>query len=201
MSVADFETLRRHFADSACPVLHADCPGHRAAAVLLLVCPGERELEIVLTRRSGHLPHHAGQISLPGGSRDPEDESLVHTALREAWEEIGLDAGAVDVLGCLPAAHLPSGFCVTPVVALSEHPPALRPDPAEVEEIFSLPLSLVLDRDLYRRGSRLRNGINRKFYYFDFEGYYIWGATAGILHSLAHAMGQGYEEAGLERSQ
>lgn len=159
----------------------------KEAAVLVLVLPGEMGPEIVLTRRSDELPRHAGQICLPGGRRHRE-ENLLLTALREAEEEIGLAPEGVEVLGPLPIYHLPSGWCVTPVVAICERPSVLRPCPREVEEIFTIPLERILDPGLYLRGSRTINNIKRDFYYFDFNGYYVWGATAAILQSLGTAL-------------
>lgn len=157
----------------------------RQAAVLILIYPGKTELELILTRRSEHLPHHAGQISLPGGSVEAEDKNTTHTALREAEEEIGLKSAKVDVLGTMNQLILPSGFAVTPVVGVIEKAQQLQADPGEVQEIFSIPLSLVLDNRLYQQDSYIRNGIKRKFYYFDYKEYYVWGATAGILRELA----------------
>ena len=158
---------------------------HKTAAVLILIYPGRKGLETILTRRSGQLPNHAGQISFPGGRLEPDDANLVQTALREAHEEIGLDIRQVEVIGCLQSVHLPSKFHVTPVVGLMEQKPSLTPEPGEVEEIFSIPLAVVLDIGLYQQGSNITNGIKKEFYYFDYNEYYIWGATAYMLRSLA----------------
>lgn len=163
-----------------------DQSGYRAAAVLILLNQSpEGDLQLILTRRSDHLKNHAGQISLPGGSLDKRDKSLIHTALREAEEEIGIDASVVEVLGELDMAYLPSGFCVTPVVGYIKLLPELRPDPSEVDEIFHIPLGFVLNTAIYKTRNIVRDGIKREFYYFDYKEYYVWGATAGILRSFA----------------
>lgn len=165
-------------------------PGLRQAAVLVLFHQEPGEARVLLTRRSVHLPTHAGQISFPGGSVDPGDDSVSATALREAHEEVGLPPHVVDVAGAMPAVELPSGYTVTPVLGFCEALPALSPDPAEVAEIFSLPVAYLLKEGLFQRGTRTRNNIKREFYYFDFKEYYIWGSTASMLHALAQRLKQ-----------
>lgn len=183
----DLAGLRARF--SPCPesAEAPHCENLRAAAVLVLAIPAHGGPEIVLTRRSDTLPRHAGQVCLPGGRRQGE-ESLLFTALREAEEEIGVPPEAVEVLGALPARHLPSGWCVRPLLGVCEPRPLLRPCPREVVEIFAIPLQLVLDPGFYQRGSRMINNMKREFHYFDFEGHYVWGATAAILRSLAFSL-------------
>jgi 8-oxo-dGTP pyrophosphatase MutT (NUDIX family) len=149
----------------------------------------------VLTRRSEQLSRHAGQISLPGG-RVHHEESVEETALREAAEEVGLDPGEVAVLGILPLIHVPtSAFDVTPVVGWMNSRPQWRPDPREVAEVIECPAELALDPASYKTGSMVRDGISREFWYFDFDGHHVWGATARVLRSLALLL------AGLEDAQ
>ena len=162
--------------------------GHRLAAVLMLVYPGATEPHIILTRRTEHLPTHAGQISFPGGSIDPRDPDPVHTALREAYEEIALVRDNVEVLGILDVTVLPSGFAVAPVLAITDSAPELVANPDEVEEIFSLPLSLAANLDAYGRDFLERDGQRREFWTLQFGDYYIWGATARMLRELAHLL-------------
>lgn len=180
--------LQRYLMEPTSSLEEAAPPGSRAAAVLIPLCRDSGGLSCILTRRSEGLPTHAGQISFPGGTREKDDISLLHTALRETEEEIGLSASALQVLGQLPALTLPSGFHVTPFVALCDPLPALRPEPAEVAEIFTLPLSLLLHSGTFQHGSRHINNIKRDFYYIDFKDYYIWGATAAMLRELARCM-------------
>lgn len=184
---AGLERLRAQLIDPASGLEEAVPAGNRAAAVLILLCRDAGELCCVLTKRSEGLPNHAGQVSFPGGTRETQDISLLHTALRETEEEIGLRADALEVLGQLPALTLPSGFHVTPFVALSDPLPPLYPSPAEVAEVFTLPLSLLHDA-AFRQGTRYINNIKRDFYYLDFEDYYIWGATAAMLRDMARCM-------------
>jgi 8-oxo-dGTP pyrophosphatase MutT (NUDIX family) len=166
---------------------------HRLAAVLILVYPGQDEPHVVLTRRTSHLSNHAGQISFPGGSVDADDLDPVHTALREAREEIALDDRTVDVLGILDITVLPSGFAVAPVLAVMDAQPVLQANPHEVEEIFSIPLSMISDLSRYGRDSLERDGQRREFFYLYYGDYYIWGATARILRALAELLQDGSE--------
>lgn len=161
-------------------------PASLQAAVLVLLCPGTMEPVTILTRRSEHLPQHAGQISFPGGRVHHSDLSLEATALREAIEETGLDPAGVVVLGRLPVTVVPSsGFAITPIVAWADARPQWRPDPREVAELIECPLALALDPASYKTGSMVRDGINREFWYVEFDGHHVWGATARILRSLA----------------
>lgn len=164
---------------------------HRLASVLILAYPSELESHIVLTRRTQHLPTHAGQISFPGGSIEADDRDPVHTALREAREEINLNDNEIDILGILEVTLLPSGFAVAPVLAVSDRQPVLQPNPDEVDEIFSIPISIVSDLSLYREDSLERDGIRRQFYYLNYGDYYIWGATAKMLRNLARLLQDG----------
>jgi 8-oxo-dGTP pyrophosphatase MutT (NUDIX family) len=157
---------------------------HKLAAVLILVYQGCSEPEIILTRRSAFLPIHAGQISFPGGNVSTKDKSPVETALREAEEEIALIRELVEILGILDTTVIPSGFAVAPVLGVVDELPTLQPNPREVDEIFSLPLSLACDLNRYRTDFLVRDGKKRKFYVLDYEGYYIWGATAKMLRTL-----------------
>ncbi len=160
----------------------------RAAAVLIAIVAGPDEAAVLLTRRTDHLQHHAGQVSFPGGGTDSEDADEVATALREAREEIGLDPATVEVLGVLPAFYIPTGFRVTPVLGWLPQLPRLRADPDEVAEIFLLPVRLALDPAAWRRERIERAGVVRTVWVMDFEGRRIWGATAGILLWLAQAL-------------
>lgn len=164
---------------------------HRLAAVLILIFQGQLEPEIILTRRSDHLPTHAGQISFPGGNINQEDDGPVETALREAREEIALVSDPVEILGVLDVTLLPSGFAVAPVLGITDKLPELTPNPGEVDEIFSIPLSLVCDLDQYRKDVFEKDGSVREFYVLDYKDYYIWGATAKMLRTLAKLLIQG----------
>lgn len=140
---------------------------------------------LVMTVRSSSLRNHAGQIALPGGKVDPGDADETAAALREAHEEVGLDPAQVQVLGALPAHRTVTNYAMTPVLGLiqgSFHP---RPEALEVQEVFMVPFSHIADLSNYRVEKRLWRGGWRSYYVVPWGPYYIWGATARVLHSLA----------------
>lgn len=159
----------------------------RKASVLIPVTRPEKNKpsEIVLTVRSENLRSHAGQISLPGGTREDHDLDDEATALRESEEEIGLKPDGVEVLGKLGDMALPSGFQITPIIGLIEPNLIFTPCPHEVADIFHAPLDLVLDLDAYQSSFVTYSDIPRKILELHFEDYRIWGATAAILYHLA----------------
>ena len=157
----------------------------RAAAVLVPVWLRPEGAGLILTKRSSRLKHHPGQIAFPGGKVDANDFGPMAAALREAQEEIGLDPARVTVLGALPVHETVTGFAVTPFVGLIEGPFAALPEAGEVEEVFTVPLSHVLDRSRYSIEGRRWMGEWRRFYAVPYGPYYIWGATARIMRGLA----------------
>ena len=154
------------------------------AAVLVPLVQRETGLTVLLTQRTAHLRDHPGQISFPGGRCEESDASAVETALREAQEEVGLDPGQVEVLGLLPEYRTGTGFSITPVVSLVRPPLNLKLDDFEVAEAFETPLSFLLDPANHQRHKIEYQGTQREYYAMPWEGYYIWGATAGMLVSL-----------------
>jgi 8-oxo-dGTP pyrophosphatase MutT (NUDIX family) len=146
---------------------------------------------ILLTRRAAHLKDHSGQVSFPGGRVQAEDASPEATALREAREEIGLDPAHVELLGRMPEYLTRTGFRITPVVGIVTPPFDLQRDANEVEEIFEVPLAFLLDPANHQRQSREWQGELRWFFAMPYRGYYIWGATAGMLVNLYRFLSQG----------
>ena len=160
----------------------------RPAGVLVAAIDGPRGPEVVLTRRASHLKHHPGQIAFPGGKVDPGDDGPVGAALREAEEEVGLPRETVRVLGTLPAHETVTGFTITPVLAWIESPFEARPEPGEVDEVFTVPLAHLTNPGNYSVQSRLWQGRRRYYYTVPWGPYYIWGATARILRGLAERL-------------
>lgn len=156
--------------------------GARPAGVLAAFHPDGR---LVLTKRASGLRHHPGQIALPGGKVDPGDADEVAAALREAREEIGLDPANVEVLGTLPAHRTVTGFAMTPVLAMIRGDFVPLPEAGEVEEAFCVPFAHVADPARYRLERRMWRGDWRSYHVAPFGPYYIWGATARVLLSLA----------------
>jgi 8-oxo-dGTP pyrophosphatase MutT (NUDIX family) len=161
----------------------------REAAVLVPVVQHHGAPTLLLTQRTDHLHDHAGQISFPGGRRDPQDESLIHTALRETHEEIGLAAEHIDVIGQLPVYTTGTAYHVTPVVALVRPGFRLKLDEFEVAEAFEVPLAFLMNPTNHRMHEvQLASG-RRNFYSMPYENnadkpYFIWGATAAMLRNL-----------------
>lgn len=155
----------------------------RPAAVLVPVI-ARPELTVLLTVRTDQLPTHAGQIAFPGGKVEKVDAGPIATALREAQEEIGLDALHVEPLGFLDSYRSGTGFHIMPLVGLVEPRFSLTPDPAEVADIFEVPLSFLMDAANHQRHVREWCGRLRHFYAIPFGERYIWGATAGMLENL-----------------
>ena len=155
----------------------------RPAGVLALITIRDGRLELLLTKRSSALKHHPGQIAFPGGKQDQGDADVVATALREANEEIGLPIEKAEILGSLPAHETVTSFSVTPVVALVRDRFDIRPEPGEVDEVFSVPLAHVLNADNYVIEGRQWRGKMRYYYAVPYGPYYIWGATARMLRA------------------
>jgi 8-oxo-dGTP pyrophosphatase MutT (NUDIX family) len=161
----------------------------RPAAVLMPLVERGATITVVLTRRAVGLRRHGGQVAFPGGRVDPGDASLAAAALREAWEEIGLDPDAVELLGALDRHETVTRFSVTPFVGRVRAPFVPRPDPAEVAEVFEVPLAFLLDpRNLQVHRRRWQGGW-RQYYAIPYGPHYIWGATARMLKSLAVRLG------------
>jgi 8-oxo-dGTP pyrophosphatase MutT (NUDIX family) len=161
----------------------------RPAAALLLLFPVEGRAVILLTKRSPHLPAHAGQVSLPGGAVDP-GESIEDAALREAEEEVGLARSAVGLVGRLTPLHIPvSGFVLHPVVGVAAARPPMRPEPGEVDRIIEAPVAHVLDPARHHRVQRAIGAYEFEMPYFDLDGEQVWGATAMVLAEFAAVLG------------
>jgi 8-oxo-dGTP pyrophosphatase MutT (NUDIX family) len=156
----------------------------RLAAVLVPIVHGEAP-GILLTHRAANLTAHAGQVSFPGGRIEPDDASPEQAALREAQEEIGLDPSDVELAGRLPDYVTGTGFLITPILGLLPDGLVLTPSPGEVAEIFTLPMTTLLDPAAPEQRTRMFRGRERHFWVWPHERHYIWGATAAILVHLA----------------
>lgn len=171
--------------DDLLPAAGLLCP----AAVLIGLVEREVGPQVLLTRRTAHLRHHAGQVSFPGGRIEPGDSGPLQAALREAEEEAGIDPAWVTPLGYLDTFDTITGFRVAPLVARVDACYQARPDPAEVEEVFEAPLELFMDRE--RMQSRIveYRGRPRRYVAWDWQGRRIWGATAMMLLELTERLG------------
>jgi 8-oxo-dGTP pyrophosphatase MutT (NUDIX family) len=161
----------------------------RPAAVLVGLREGVQP-RLVLTVRTDHLHDHAGQVAFPGGRTDPGDVDAIATALRESEEEIGLARKLVTPLGFLDRFETISGYCITPVVARIDPDARLYPAPAEVAEVFEVPLSFFLEPANLRRYTMEFRGHRRDMVEFVHGGHRIWGATAAMVFNLLQRMGR-----------
>lgn len=157
------------------------------AAVLMPLFVDEDGWHLLLTRRTDHVETHKGQVSFPGGARDPEDGDLVQTALREAWEEVGLAPQDVQVLGCLPPMALVSHFVVTPVAGMIPWPYPLKLSRDEVSRVFSIPLDWLADpANRYTLEHDHEGQRWPVLYYQPYDGEVLWGASAYMTSQLLH---------------
>lgn len=154
------------------------------ASVLIPLIQTTNGLEIVLTKRAAHLKHHPGQISFPGGKVEEQDANVVITALREAEEEIGLQANDVDVVGQLKEYHTITGYIITPIIGFIPENYAFIADENEVAEIFTVPFNHFVNESNHIDLEVKRHGSKHNIYFMPYLDYNIWGATAAILKDL-----------------
>jgi len=171
------------------PELIASVPDLRPAAVLVPIVD-RGELSLLFTRRTEHLPSHAGQICFPGGRVQADDATLIRTALREMEEEIGLPPDQVEIAGFLDSYEtLNTGFAICPVVGFLRDDFLLSVNPHEVAEVFEAPLAYILDPENQFLRSLEREGVVREFYAIEYGGHTIWGATAAMIVNLSERLG------------
>lgn len=154
------------------------------AAVLLALTDSVRP-EVILTRRAQHLRTHRGEIALPGGKRDADDESLWQTALRESFEEVALPSEQVAYLGCLPPLASREGLSVTPFVGRIPEGLGLTPNLDELDCIFQVPLDYFADPERLSIRWVERDGEGYACPRFFYDEHEIWGLTAVIVWRLA----------------
>ncbi len=168
-----------------------DLPPHpyRRAAVLVPVLVQDGVPHLLLTKRTEVVEHHKGQISFPGGGEEPGDADLLATALRETYEELGLEPEAVEVWGRLDELEtVVSGFAITPYVGFVAHLGTLRPNPNEIDEIIVVPLSVFLDPDRVRSEHVVHEGRARELLFYDTGTHVVWGATARIIDGMVRLL-------------
>ena len=167
--------------------------GDRLAAVLVPMIWRDADWQILMTKRAAHLSHHAGQISFPGGALEACDNGLIETALREAYEEISLAPPSVRVMGSLLPVRSPAGYIVQPIVGIvgGDIFNELKPDPAEVESIFTLSLAHISQLDNFSLVSRQTNGHDNSYWVVSHPKHYIWGLSARVLNDLRQRLYNG----------
>jgi 8-oxo-dGTP pyrophosphatase MutT (NUDIX family) len=156
----------------------------REAAVLVPLLVREGSPHLLFTKRPSTLRHHAGQYSFPGGSRDAEDTTPLHTALRETREELGIDVSGVRVLGALDEVPTLTEFRIQPFVGVIPDGLEYRPNPDEVEFILEVPLEALMDPALRRTERRSVRGVEYEVDFYTYGSHVIWGATGRIVRDL-----------------
>lgn len=158
----------------------------RLGGVMVLFYPKNGEVYLPLTQRHDYGGTHGGQVSFPGGKWEEGDPDLEFTALRETYEEIGVNKASIQVIGRLTDLYIPpSNFKVSPVVGYVKERPDFKIDPYEVKELIEVPLSLLLHKDtLKRKNIQVRGTYRLDAPFFDIQGKVVWGATAMMLSEL-----------------
>lgn len=179
-----FEQLRRHLQARPGQALNRPELSLRESAVLAPMFMRGGVPHLLFTRRPTTLRQHAGQISFPGGARDPEDPTPLHTALREAHEELGIPQREVEVLGMLDEIPTITSFRIAPFVGAIPDGLPYRPSPEEIDELIEVPVPSLLDPSRQRVERWNVMGQERDVYFYDYGAHVIWGATARILKDL-----------------
>tara|TARA_Y100000590_G_scaffold232439_1_gene261838 strand:- start:3495 stop:4061 length:567 start_codon:yes stop_codon:yes gene_type:complete len=164
--------------------------GYTAAGVLLILFERDGEYWIILNKRTQKVEHHKGEICFPGGRRDILDKDLTETALRETWEEMGVGASSINVLGVLENTRTTTGYEITPTVAWVSHPYQYDIENDEVEAIIEIPLSILFNQSARRDEAKIVAGqvVNQPAY--QYGGNVVFGATARILNNFASVIGE-----------
>jgi 8-oxo-dGTP pyrophosphatase MutT (NUDIX family) len=161
-----------------------DHPEQRPAAVLAPVIKRASGWTMLFTERAAETPAHPGQISFPGGRVQASDANATETALRETFEEIGLERRFIEPLGAWDRYDTITGYRVTPIVGLVESGFELKLDPREVASVFEAPLDFLMNPANHEKREALWQGRTRYYYAMPWEGHMIWGATAGMVRAL-----------------
>ena len=184
--------VRRVLAES--PERTLDDPALSPAGVMLLLYPKDGGYAVLLNKRSDTVDHHRGEVSFPGGRRDESDRSLLHTALRETHEEIGVRPEDVDVLGKLDEVATVSNYAISAFVGAIPEGYRFTPSRAEVAEIIELPVGPLIGGAFDRNETRLVDDRPVRWPSYAYDGRVIWGATARVLARFVELMSDGDDE-------
>lgn len=187
MAIVDLSRLKEHLNLELAP--EALEMGLVPAGVLVPLFVQEEELRVLFTQRTLMVKDHRGQIAFPGGVKDPEDETLLATALRETYEEIGLAPETVEVLGSLAGVTTITGYHILPFVGLIPHPYDFKPSPGEVKRLLALGVEEFYPPERWSSGPYVFQGRTTRVCYWQNGEEVVWGATARILLNLLAHLG------------
>ncbi len=185
--IFDMTSCEKNFIDQIGKILSSrkrKVIGHHPfshAAVLVPLFQKEGDCHLLFTKRSEQVKYHKGEISFPGGVVDEEDKELINTALREAFEEIGLKEDDVKIIGILDDIVTVTEFIVTPIVGLFPYPYPFKISEVEIAELIEVPLASLLDENSFSEREIFRGGQHEIVYAYQYGKHVIWGATARIL--------------------
>ena len=162
---------------------YAEVP-YREAAVLIPLFYKDDQAHLLFTKRTDKVEHHKGQISFPGGMSDRQDNDLEQTALRETFEEMGIQARDIEILGQTDRFLTNTHFMVTPFVGYFEYPYHFKINPDEIEKVLFVPLQHLLDPQIFRTEEWVREGVSWNLHFYDFQGENIWGVTGFLLSNF-----------------
>ena len=162
---------------------------NKLAAVLIALIPNGNDFNVLFTKRSNKLRAHSGQISFPGGVVEQDDLDEISCALRETNEEVGIDPLLVNVLGILDLYLTGTGYNVRPVIGLLKSEPDYQISSEEVQYVFKVPLSFLIDVKNHKK-IKIKNNYDedRTYYALEYNDYFIWGVTAGIIVKLSQVL-------------
>ncbi|MDC5707200.1 CoA pyrophosphatase [Vibrio europaeus] len=172
-------------------VSHLNQTHLRRASVLVGFVERANGINVLFTRRAKHLKHHPGQVSFPGGKFESSDIDLSHTALRETYEEVGIEQSQIEIFGQMPELVTISRFTVTPFLGFISPNYQTRIDKNEVDEVFEVPASVVLDREKLHSQQFRVNNFSHRVFGLSYNSHFIWGMTAQIIQAMQnHIMHQ-----------
>jgi 8-oxo-dGTP pyrophosphatase MutT (NUDIX family) len=156
------------------------------AAVLLPIVIGDGKCDLLFTKRTANVASHQNEVSFPGGSYEKDDVSMEATALRETYEEIGLEGNQIQIIGHLPVSNTVTGFSVFPFVGLVKFPYNLKINRHEVEKVFTIPIDWLENPDNFYEADyhSEKFGVRKVIHYKDYEGEHLWGYTARLTQQL-----------------
>ena len=195
MGSSAIDVIRRVLSEN--PKKTIDDPSLTPAGVMLILYPSNGDHCVLLNKRTDKVEHHKGEISFPGGSKDPGDETILDTALRETHEEMGIRPEDVELLGALDDVPTSTRFLISTHVGTIRYPYEFSPSEAEVADVLEVPISTLMDKDSIRDELRIVDGQLVTSPTFAYDGHLIYGATARVLRRFLELLNAAPEKEAL----